>query len=152
MLYKLLLIDILIVYNYQIKNLKCLTGDMNYIEHLVTVRCSSGKPWNLALTWMYQPTKHVGRPSKPSHCPTLPSGSDLPAGQCHCNTEKTVERWHQGNWQGGGLHIPQIPVRSGIHGIYLRCEFHRENIPPLHKPSVPSRENQLAAWLTVLTS
>lgn len=70
---------------------------MNYIEHLVTVQCSSGKPWNLALTWMYQPAKHIGRPSKPSHGPTLPNGNDLPAGQCHCNTEKTVEGWHQGN-------------------------------------------------------
>lgn len=53
---------------------------MNYIEHLVTVQCSSGKPWNLALTWMYQPAKHIGRPSKPSHGPTLPNGNDLPAG------------------------------------------------------------------------
>ena len=59
--------------------LKPLKDDMNNIDHFITLRCSTGKPWVLSFMWIlldkHHPSKHCCETSTPLIITTLPDGS-----------------------------------------------------------------------------
>lgn len=99
---------------------------MKHIDHLVTIQCAAGKPWDLAFTPMpmnmNHPPKHCCRPGTTSHSSW--AGCALLARQCFLQRCKKVFSNSQSDMTKSpryqpGLLIPQIPIQLSFCRMYM---------------------------------
>ena len=101
------------------RTLKPLTADRNNFDHLITMRCSAGKPWMLAFMWMpldtYHPSKHCTDPhhNNTSWWQWPPSRTMFPD-TLHTLLRSRSRTTIKCPWCRPGLQIPQIPIWSSI--------------------------------------